>query len=212
MPREPASGVHDLCERLSDTRQPETPSADPKVVAATAKPDAPAPSIPKPATPEPVVHQMFPEGAGLKSQADRWHDYRIGQLTFSINLFLTFAVAALGYTLGLMRDATLVVSHEAHAVLVAAQDWLVVSVASGASASYLRFWDFWATSAKHKYLGNDWRKGVGSFFATFLPFVTFVLFHIQLVGLGLGAWKLLSVVQALGGPAIWPVTGPPHAA
>lgn len=39
----------------------------------------------------------------------RWQDHRITQLSFSINLFLTFAIATLGFSLALIKDSAVVI-------------------------------------------------------------------------------------------------------
>jgi len=47
------------------------------------------------------------ETKSKKESFTRWQDYRIKQLSFTINLFLTFAIGILGYELSVLNDSSL---------------------------------------------------------------------------------------------------------
>jgi hypothetical protein len=76
----------------------------------------------------------------------RWQDYRIQQLTFVINLFLTFATASLGLAIKLRLEKLHQDSYTLNAVIIL---W-ALSALAGSVATVSRFIDFRHTAKKIK--------------------------------------------------------------
>lgn len=87
---------------------------------------------------------MSPE---QKERYVRWQNYRINQLTFSINLFLTFAVASLAYAINIKISDTAGIELSA---LFPPIYWWSASVALGCISTVSRLLDFRYTAKKIK--------------------------------------------------------------
>ena len=117
-----------------------------------------------------------------KERYARWQDYRIKQLSFSINLFLGFAVVSLGYAINLKlgEDPRLM------APLSEIIGWWGASAALGCLATVSRLLDYRHTAQKIK---------EGGYFNTFMAKwcgpVTWGSFWVQLIAYVVGAYKFL---------------------
>ena len=82
-----------------------------------------------------------------KERYVRWQDYRINQLTFSINLFLGFAVASLAYVINMKLNlGKELYNSQVYFVIY----WWSASVILGTIASLSRLLDFRYTAKKIK--------------------------------------------------------------
>lgn len=82
-----------------------------------------------------------------KERYVRWQNYRINQLTFSINLFLGFAVASLAYVVNLKVAKTAGLNQSD---LLVAIYWWSASAFVGSIATLSRLLDFRYTARKIK--------------------------------------------------------------
>lgn len=83
-----------------------------------------------------------------KERYVRWQNYRINQLSFSINLFLSFAVASLAYVINLKFTKTPIAVSQAELVITIY--WWSASAALGTIATLSRLLDFRYTARKIK--------------------------------------------------------------
>jgi hypothetical protein len=132
-----------------------------------------------------------------KKRYVRWQKYRITQFSFAINLFLSFAVAGLGFCLNLMKDSGLTPPIEAGCLLHYAVFSLVGSIGFGSLATLCRLWDFRCTAVEIKKKYEDWRQNAAEFLAKWLGCVSWSLFYLQLAALAYGAFFLISAVMAV---------------
>jgi hypothetical protein len=82
-----------------------------------------------------------------KERYVRWQDYRINQLSFSINLFLSFGVASLAYAINLKITKVAGVSQSE---IVLSIYWWSASAVLGTIATLSRLLDFRYTARKIK--------------------------------------------------------------
>ncbi|WP_316348095.1 hypothetical protein [Desulfuromonas acetoxidans] len=83
-----------------------------------------------------------------KERYIRWQNYRINQLSFSINLFLSFAVASLAYVINLKLTNTTIVASPAELDITIY--WWAASVVLGTLSTLSRLLDFRYTARKIK--------------------------------------------------------------
>jgi hypothetical protein len=108
----------------------------------------------------------------------RWQDYRIKQLSFSINMFLGLAVASLGFAFkARLEDRVPIVI-----VLLPIILW-AISVFSGCVAMLSRLVDFRHTARKIKNGGE-----LNTFIAKWSGQVTWAAFWAQILTYLIGAW------------------------
>jgi hypothetical protein len=129
-----------------------------------------------------------------KERNARWQDYRITQFSFSINLFLTFAVAALGFCLTLIKDSSFVPSRGAGHILYCSMMSLAGSIIFGTLATLSRLLDFRCTTIKITKKYSDWRLGIAKFLAKWLGGVSWSLFYLQLAALAYGGFSLICTI------------------
>lgn len=110
----------------------------------------------------------------------RWQDYRIKHLSFSINLFLGFAVASLGYLVS-SQDST-VLYGPARLILA----WWAVSASAGVLATISRLVDFRYTTKRVR----AGRKGYLCLTALF-GHATWILFGCAVCSYCIGAWLFI---------------------
>lgn len=122
-----------------------------------------------------------------KERYVRWQNYRINQLTFSINLFLSFAVASLAFVVNLKVKNT--AGLNAADVLVTIY-WWSSSALAGSIATLSRLLDFRYTARKIKDSSvSDKRK------AKVLGKITWGLFWAQVAAyLAGGYWFVVKVI------------------
>ncbi len=117
----------------------------------------------------------------------RWQNYRIEQLSFSINLFLGFAVASLAYAINIKITGTL---SETELLLYSIKCWSV-SAGLGVVATVIRLLDFRYTAKKiispNKY---------NSVMAKYSGSITWGAFWGQLLSYLLGAYFFISIVYS----------------
>jgi hypothetical protein len=124
----------------------------------------------------------------------RWQDYRITQFSFAINLFLTFAVAALGFSFALIKEAAFMPPPGSGWLLRHGIYSLAASVVFGTLATLCRLFDFRCTAIKIKKKYSDWRQNLAEFLAKWLGGVSWALFYFQLAALAYGAYRLFCVI------------------
>lgn len=129
-----------------------------------------------------------------KERYVRWQNYRITHLSFSINLFLTFGVAALGFSIALLRDANFALPMGKGYLLSRSIYWLSGSVILGTTATLCRLWDFRCTALKIRKKFSGFRHSTAVFLARWLGGVSWSLFLLQLASLACGVWMLISAV------------------
>jgi hypothetical protein len=123
----------------------------------------------------------------------RWQNYRITQFSFAINLFLTFGVAALGFSCSLLKEASLPPPGEGWLLRYAIYGF-AVSVVCGTLATLSRLFDFRYTALKILKKHSGWRQTTAKFFAAHLGKVSWCMFFLQLAALAYGAFRLLSLI------------------
>jgi hypothetical protein len=116
-----------------------------------------------------------------KQRYVRWQDYRIRQLSFSINMFLGLAVASLGFVIKVrLEDKIPIVI-----VLLPVVLW-AISVFSGCVATLSRLVDFRHTAKKIKDGGE-----LNTFIAEWSGQVTWAAFWAQALTYLIGAWAFV---------------------
>ena len=117
----------------------------------------------------------------------RWQDYRIKQLSFATNLFLSFAIASLGFTINLKLAGKV----QDPLFLVPVIEYFGISAVLGAISTISRLFDFRYTARKIKNGGN-----FNKFMAKYCGFVTWATFYFQVVTYGIGAY--LFIIKYIG--------------
>ena len=130
-----------------------------------------------------------------KQRYVRWQDYRITQFSFSINLFLTFGVAALGFCLILIKDSAFVPPRGAGNALYYSVISFAASIIFGTLATLSRLLDFRCTAIKIKKKYSDWRQLLAEFLAKGLGNVSWCLFYLQLAALAYGGLRLICTIM-----------------
>jgi hypothetical protein len=123
-----------------------------------------------------------------KERYVRWQNYRINQLTFSINLFLGFAVVSLAYVVDLKLKNTTGLNT---ADLIIAIYWLSSSAMAGSIATLSRLLDFRYTTRKIKdsSTSDKWK-------AKLLGKITWGFFWVQVITyLAGGYWFIAKVAM-----------------
>jgi len=124
-----------------------------------------------------------------KERYVRWQDYRINQLTFSINLFLSFAVASLAYVINLkIKSMQSPINLEVTLPIY----WWSVSAVLGAIASLSRLLDFRYTARKVK-SSNICDKQKAKIFGK----ITWYSFWAQVVTYIVGGYVFISTLAFL---------------
>ena len=129
-----------------------------------------------------------------KDRYVRWQDYRITHFSFCINLFLTFAVAALGFCLILIKDPAFVPSRGTGHALYCSVISFASSIIFGTLATLSRLLDFQCTAIKIKKKYSDWRQLTAAFLAKQLGRVSWSLFYLQLAALSYGGLRLICTI------------------
>lgn len=111
----------------------------------------------------------------------RWQDYRVSQLSFSINLFLGFSVASLAYVINL-----LLTSARSNSALECVLMIWAFSAGAGCIATVSRLLDFRYTALKIKS-----PNGCNTFIAAHLGKVTWVMFWVQIILYPYGAYYFI---------------------
>lgn len=117
-----------------------------------------------------------------KERYVRWQDYRIKQLSFSINLFLGFAIASLGYAIHLKLGETSSLTAQLSEIIL----WWAASAIFGCLATVSRLLDFRYTAAKIKQGGL-----FSAYIAKWCGPVTWGCFWVQLVAYVAGGYKFI---------------------
>lgn len=107
-----------------------------------------------------------------KQRYIRWQDYRIKQLSFSINLFLGFAIASLGFAINLLLSGKLQDSLELRLIIIL---W-ALSAVLGSISTISRLLDFRYTARKIKDESQS-----NSLTAKYCGYVTWLTFLHQVV-------------------------------
>jgi len=124
-----------------------------------------------------------------KERYIRWQNYRINQLTFSINLFLGFAVASLAYAINMKVTAL----QGANSIgLFLPIYWWSASAVLGIIASLSRLLDFRYTARKIKD-SSECDKEKAKFFGK----VTWGSFWVQVVTYVVGGYLFITSVALI---------------
>ncbi|NOZ09610.1 MAG: hypothetical protein GXP09_00975 [Gammaproteobacteria bacterium] len=121
-----------------------------------------------------------------KERYVRWQNYRINQLTFSINLFLGFAVASLAYVINIRINN---INSSSNIALFLPIYWWSASAVLGTVASLSRLLDFRYTARKIKD-SNACDKEKAKFFGK----VTWGSFWAQVATFVVGGYIFISKV------------------
>ncbi|MPY01358.1 hypothetical protein [Salinivibrio sp. VYel4] len=120
-----------------------------------------------------------------KERYVRWQNYRITQLSFSINLFLGFAVASLAYAINLKLSSEADPAVPLGCVIIL---WSV-SAAFGCAATVSRLLDYRYTAKKIKEGG-----GLNAFMAKWCGPITWGFFWVQIFTYAVGAYLFIQGV------------------
>lgn len=115
----------------------------------------------------------------------RWQNYRINQLSFSINLFLGFSVASIAFVINMMLSEKVV----NNAILSMVIEWFIASAVFGGIATVSRLLDFRYTASKIMK-----RSRCNSFMAKWCGPVTWGAFWGQVLTYSAGAYFFLKGV------------------
>ena len=131
-----------------------------------------------------VIHKaaMEPE---QKERYVRWQDYRVTHLSFTINLFLGFAVASLAYVINLKLEQKPHGSIPIETTII----WWSVSAAFGCIATMSKLLDYRYSARKIKDGG-----AFNTFMANYCGPVTWGSFWVQVVTYAVGATIFISGV------------------
>lgn len=132
-----------------------------------------------------IVMHREPINPDQKERYIRWQNYRITQLSFSINLFLGFAVASLGYAINLKLGGGADQAVPLDCIIIL---WSV-SAALGCAATVSRLLDYRYTAKKIKDGG-----GFNTFMAKWSGPVTWGCFWLQILAYTVGAYLFIQGV------------------
>ena len=112
----------------------------------------------------------------------RWQNYRVSQLSFSINLFLSFSVASLAYVINLLLS-----SAKDNATLKCVLIIWAISAGVGCIATVSRLLDFRYTALTIKSPNS-----CNTFLAAHLGKVTWAMFWVQIILYPYGAYYFIN--------------------
>ena len=112
----------------------------------------------------------------------RWQGYRISQLSFSINLFLTFAIASLAYVINLKLSKSIIPIEALSPIIF----WWSACAALGVLSTISRLLDFRHTAKKIKDSG-----AFNTFMARWSGRVTWGAFWAQIITYCAGAYLFI---------------------
>ena len=119
----------------------------------------------------------------------RWQNHRVTQLSFSINLFLSFSVASLAYVINLLLSTA-----RGNAVLEYVLILWAISAVAGSVASISRLLDFRYTASKIRS-----PNACNTFLAAHLGKVTWSMFWGQIILYFSGAYSFINNYVLLNG-------------
>jgi len=123
--------------------------------------------------------------ANKKERYIRWQDYRITQLSFSINLFIGFAIASLAFVISIKLEGKPHGTIPLETVMV----WWTASAVFGCIATLSKLFDYRYTA---------WKIRDGGSFNTCMAkccgHITWVCFGVQVVSYTIGAYKFVTGV------------------
>lgn len=120
-----------------------------------------------------------------KERYVRWQDYRITQLSFSINLFLSFAIASLAFVINIKLESK---PHGAIPIEMVMNLW-VASAVLGCIATLTKLLDYRYTTRKIKDGG-----AFNTFMARYCGHVTWGCFWGQITAYATGAYLFVAGV------------------
>ena len=118
-----------------------------------------------------------------KERYVRWQNYRINQLSFSINLFLTFAIASLAYAINLKLTSAPGVPTSGLLITIY---WWSASAVLGAVSTLSRLLDFRFTARKIKD-SSECDKRIAKFFGK----ITWGTFWVQTATYAIGGYQFI---------------------
>lgn len=112
----------------------------------------------------------------------RWQDHRVTQLSFAINLFLSFSVASLAYAINLKLENKLHGNIPFEFIIY----WWAASAASGCVATMSKLLDYRYTARKIKDGGR-----FNTYMAKWCGSVTWGAFWVQVLSYAIGAYLFI---------------------
>ena len=135
-------------------------------------------------------------GEPQSDKCQRWRKIAIDELSYTLNLTLTFTIAALAFWFALLKDTNFVPMGKAKGILWVSLVSLIASAFFGFFCALCRLWDFRGTARRACNHPKAPSKGElrepGD--------TTWVLFYVQLAAFGIG-------VSALGAALLVPYGG-----
>ena len=123
-----------------------------------------------------------------------WQNYRITQLSFSINLFLTFGVASIGFWAKLLMDDNFILYGTEKAHFFYAFFWLSSSISFGVFATITRLIDFRYTAFKIRKKYKGFKGKIVNFIAKYIGSLTWIFFGVQTGSLIIGIFFFLESI------------------
>jgi hypothetical protein len=125
-----------------------------------------------------------------QEKCQRWRKIAIDQLSYTLNLTLTFTIAALGFWFALLKDTGFTPASQAKCAFWVSLFALVLSVLVGFICALGRLWDFRGTARRACKYPKAQTKGE----LRELGDTTWVLFYLQLGAFGLGVVTLAAAL------------------
>lgn len=135
----------------------------------------------------------------------RWQSYTISQLTFALNLFFGMSVGSLVFAFTLIKDKDFVLSGCPKLIFQIALISLCVAVLASCGAVVSRLLDFRFTAKRIRLneTANNEESGVYKYRYKILGQLTWRLFWLQLLTVGIGLVGLIGGVLVGYGSRIW---------
>lgn len=132
-------------------------------------------------------------------RAQRWQKIAIDHFTYTLNLFLALTIAVLGYWFELLRDAQFMQETGAKCFLLSSFVTLAISAVCGLTCVVCRMRDFRGTAQRARGTqeapSRQELRGLGR--------CTRCLFHVHVVGFGLGVALLTVALLQTYGDRLW---------
>lgn len=129
----------------------------------------------------------------------RWQKITIDQFGYTLNLILTFTIAALGYWFVLLKDRDFAPASSAKCIMILSLLALAFSAICGIICAINRLWDFRGTAQR----AHDNPEAPTKEHLDRLGRITWVLFYLQLSTFTLGVALLaVSLLLTYGGKIV----------
>jgi hypothetical protein len=125
-------------------------------------------------------------GEQQSDKCQRWRKIAIDQLSYTLNLTLTFTIAALAFWFALLKDTNFTPMGNTKCLLWVSLVSLVASALFGFVCALFRLWDFRGTARR----ACNHSKAPSQGELRELGDTTWVLFYVQLTAFGIGVTTL----------------------